>query len=241
MTGVPPWCEVELVFVQLFDVGVVQHAAHIAERVHCWVVAATRREDSIELSCVLLSQLQKDDWPFADDGVDNKGGQDHDKHRAKSKAEVACASGHISPGMLQEKSEHLATTKHIVDILFDLFRNVSGARCVTDCYLFLPFTYVRLCRGSRDRAPAIYRIVDVDIERLVPTLFVLRLLAFRATRGWHLKLVITVDRRSSCLLVPLILDAPASCCVSSILRVLPIWRILYLLVQIRRLIGHNYL
>ena len=76
----PPWCEVELVLVQLFDVGVVQHVPHIIECVHGWLVAATRREDSIDLSCVLLSQLQKDDWPFADDGVDNKGGQDHDKY-----------------------------------------------------------------------------------------------------------------------------------------------------------------
>jgi hypothetical protein len=34
--------------------------------------------------------------------------------------------------MFEEKSEHLAATKHVIDVLFDFFGNVGRAGRVTD-------------------------------------------------------------------------------------------------------------
>ena len=75
-------CKVEIVPRQFLDACIVQHESHIvrAPVIHTVRVATSRREHSIKFSSILLSQLQKYDRPFIDDGVDNKGGQDHNKH-----------------------------------------------------------------------------------------------------------------------------------------------------------------
>ena len=88
--------------------------------------------------------------------------------------------------MFEEKSEHLAATEHVIDVLLDFFGNVGRAGRVTDQHLLLPLADVRPCRSTRYRAPPIYRLVD--IERLFPTLFLLFFWLFIGIRSRYLHL-----------------------------------------------------